>query len=159
MPATETKSFTAEPGTSQVITNRVISASPEKIFKACTDPELIVQWWGPRRFETILEEYEPRRGGCWRFIHKDDEGNEYGFNGVIHEILLNERITQTFEFEGMPGHVVLEQMKLIPEGDGTRIITVSAFSSVEDRDGMVNSGMESGQMESYDRLEELVQTI
>lgn len=78
---------------------------------------------------------------------------------MIHELLLNERVTQTFEFEGMPGHAVLEQLKLEAEGEGTRIRTVSAFTSVEDRDGMVNSGMEGGLTESYDRLEELVQTI
>ncbi|MGH2958855.1 MAG: SRPBCC family protein [Solirubrobacterales bacterium] len=158
MPATETQTFFAEPGGSQITTSRHLPAPPEKVFKAMTDPDLLAQWWGPRRFETIITEYEPRRGGCWRFVHKNEEG-EFGFNGVIHELLLNERITQTFEFEGMPGHVVLEQLKLEPEGDGTRITTVSAFSSVEDRDGMVNSGMEGGLTESYDRLDELVQTI
>lgn len=159
MPATELRTFSAEPGTSQVITSRYLPAPPEKVFQALTDPELIVKWWGPRRLKTIIDEYEPRRGGCWRFIHRDEDGNEYGFNGVIHELLLNERVTQTFEFEGMPGHAVLEQLKLEPEGEGTRIRTVSAFTSVEDRDGMVNSGMEGGLTESYDRLEELVQTI
>jgi uncharacterized protein YndB with AHSA1/START domain len=159
MPATEIRTFSAEPGTSQVITSRLLSAPPEKVYKAFTDPALIVQWWGPRRLETIIDEYEPRRGGCWRFIHKDDEGNEYGFNGVIHELLHNERVTQTFEFEGMPGHVVLEQLTLTPEGDGTRVQTVSAFASVEDRDGMVDSGMEGGLTESYDRLEELTKDM
>lgn len=158
MPATESQTFTAEPGGSQVITSRHLPAPPEKVFQAFTNAELIAKWWGPRQYETIIDEYEPRRGGCWRFIHKDESG-EYGFRGVIHELLLNERITQTFEFEGMPGHVVLEQLTLAPEGDGTRVTTVSAFSSVEDRDGMVNSGMEGGLTESYDRLEELVQTI
>lgn len=155
MPATDAQTFTAEPGGSQIITTRYLPASPEKVFRALTNADQLAQWWGPRKYETIIDEYEPRRGGCWRFIHKDGDG-EWGFNGVIHELLLNERITQTFEFEGMPGHVVLEQLKLAPEREGTRITTVSAFTSVEDRDGMVNSGMESGLTESYDRLEELV---
>jgi uncharacterized protein YndB with AHSA1/START domain len=159
MPATETQTFTAEPGGSQVITSRHLPAPPEKVFQALTNAELLAKWWGPRRFETLIVEHEPRRGGCWRFIHKDEDGNEFGFNGVIHEVLLNERITQTFEFEGMPGHVVLEQLTLAPEGDGSRITTVSAFASVEDRDGMVNSGMEGGLTESYDRLGELVSTL
>ncbi|MBJ7457774.1 MAG: SRPBCC family protein [Thermoleophilaceae bacterium] len=158
MPATDSQTFIAEPGGSQVITSRLLPAPPEKVFQAFTDPDLIAQWWGPRKYETIIDEYEPRRGGCWRFIHKDGD-DEFGFRGVIHELLLNERITQTFEFEGMPGHVVLEQLKLASEGDGTRVTTVSAFTSVEDRDGMVNSGMEGGLTESYDRLEELVQTM
>lgn len=158
MPATEGQTFIAEPDTSQIVTSRHLPATPEKVFRAMTDAELIKKWWGPRKYETIIDEYEPRRGGCWRFIHKDGD-EEYGFNGVIHELLLNERITQTFEFEGMPGHVVLEQMTLAPEGDGTRVTTVSAFASVEDRDGMVNSGMEGGLTETYDRLEELVATM
>jgi uncharacterized protein YndB with AHSA1/START domain len=158
MPATETQTFIAEPGGSQVITSRYLPAPPEKVFQAFTNPELIAKWWGPHRYETVIEEYEPRRGGRWRFIHKA-EGEEHGFNGVIHEVLLNERITQTFEYEGMPGHVALEQLRLEPEGDGTRVTTVSAFTSVADRDGMVNSGMEGGLTESYDRLEELVTTL
>ena len=158
MPTADSQTFTAEPGGSQIITTRLLPAPPETVFQAFTNPDLIAQWWGPRQYETIIDEYEPRRGGCWRFIHKSDDG-EYGFRGVIHELLLNERITQTFEFEGMPGHVVLEQLKLAPEGDGTRVTTVSAFTSVEDRDGMVNSGMEGGLTESYDRLEELVQKM
>jgi uncharacterized protein YndB with AHSA1/START domain len=158
MPATETQTFIAEPGGSQVVTSRYLPATPEKVFQALTNPDLLGQWWGPRRYETIIDEYEPRRGGRWRFIHKA-EGEEHGFNGVIHELLVDERITQTFEYEGMPGHVALEQLKLEPEGDGTRITTVSAFTCVEDRDGMVNSGMEGGLTESYDRLVELVTTL
>lgn len=159
MPSTEAHTFTIEPGGSQILSSRYLPASPEKVFQAFTDPALIVQWWGPREYETIIDEFEPRRGGCWRFIHKGADGAEYGFRGVIHELLLNERITQTFEFEGMPGHVVLEQLNLTAEGAGTRVTTVSAFSSVEDRDGMVNSGMEGGMIESYDRLEELLQRV
>jgi uncharacterized protein YndB with AHSA1/START domain len=158
MPATESQTFIAEPGGSQVVTSRYLPATPEKVFQALTNPDLITKWWGPHRYETVIDEYEPRRGGRWRFIHKGDDG-EYAFNGVIHEHVPGERITQTFEFEGMPGHVALEQLSLAPEGDGTRITTVSAFTSVEDRDGMVNSGMEGGLTESYDRLVELVQTI
>jgi uncharacterized protein YndB with AHSA1/START domain len=159
MPTTEPKTFIADPGTSQVIVSRYLAASPEKVYRACTDPELIVRWWGPHRFETIIEEFEPRRGGRWRFIHKDGNGNEYGFNGVIHDLLPNERMTQTFEFEGMPGHVVLEQLKLEPEGAGTRVTTVAAFTSVVERDALLDLGMEEGRNETYDRLEALVQAI
>jgi uncharacterized protein YndB with AHSA1/START domain len=158
MHATETTTFTAAPGSSQVITDRLLSASPEKVFKALTDPELIAQWWGPRRLATVIEQYEPRRGGQWRFVHTDDDGNEFGFRGVIHEIG-PELITQTFEFDGMPGHTILEQMTITPEGEGTRIHGVSAFTSVEDRDGMVSSGMEGGLTESHDRLQELLDRI
>lgn len=159
MTVTDKLKVTIEPGASQVIAERFLPATPEKVFRAMTDPDLIVQWWGPVQFKTVVEEYEPRRGGCWRFLHVDADGNEYGFRGVIHELLLNERITQTFEFEGMPGHVVLEQMTLTAEGEGTRVYGVSAFSSVEDRDGMAQSGMAEGMADSYDRLEALLATL
>ncbi len=150
---------TVEPGASQVIAERYLPASPDKVFRAMTDPGLIEQWWGPRRYKTRVDEYEPRRGGCWRFSNVDDDGNEFGFNGVIHELLRDERITQTFEFEGAPGHVVLEQLRLVPEGDGTRVHVVSAFTSVEDRDAMAQTGMTEGMAETYDRLEELLERI
>lgn len=159
MSVTEKLKVTVEPGASQVIAERYLSAPPEKVFKAMTDPELIAQWWGPRRYKTVVEEYEPRRGGCWRFHNVDDDGNEYGFHGVIHELLQDERITQTFEFEGAPGHVVLEQLTLSADGERTHVHVVSAFTSVEDRDAMAQTGMTEGMAETYDRLEELLETL
>jgi uncharacterized protein YndB with AHSA1/START domain len=109
-----------------------------------------------------LETFEPRNGGSWRYIHADQDGNEYGFHGVFHEIAAPERIIQTFEFEGLPekGHVTLEtaRFEALP-GDRTRLTAQSVFQSVEDRDGMLQSGMEEGMNDSYDRLDELLETM
>jgi uncharacterized protein YndB with AHSA1/START domain len=150
--------ITAEPGKQELFITREFDAPRELVFKAHVDPKLYVQWLGPRGYEMVLETFEPVSGGRYRYIHKDKDGNEYGFNGTFHEISL-ERMIQTFEFEGLPerGHVSLDCMTLeeLP-GDRTRITVQSIFRSVSDRDGMVQSGMETGVSEGYERLDELL---
>jgi uncharacterized protein YndB with AHSA1/START domain len=146
----------AEPGTQEIILTRTFDAPRERVFTAMTDPEAIRQWWGLRHSETIVDTMEARSGGSWRFVQRDADGNEYGFHGVYHDIASPERIVQTFEFEGMPGHVSLETMTL-EERDGKTTATArSVFQTVDDRDGMLKSGMEQGAAESYDRLAELL---
>ncbi len=152
--------ITAEPGKQELFITREFDAPRELVFRAFTDPKLYVQWLGPRRFAMTLEKFEPRSGGMWRYISKDKDGNQYGFHGVNHEVLAPERIIDTFEFEGMPekGHVSLETMKLEELPDGRTELTVQAiFQSIADRDGMLQSGMEGGVNESYDRLDELLE--
>jgi uncharacterized protein YndB with AHSA1/START domain len=145
------------PADSHIITIvREMDAPPKLVYDTLLDPELIPQFWGLSYLETRVDTFEPRPGGSWRFVQKDPDGNEYGFHGVIHDLVDSERIVQTFEFEGMPGHVSLSVMRLEEVDGRTRITDVSVFESVEDRDGMVDSGMESGAEELYDRLEELV---
>ncbi|HRN68963.1 MAG TPA: SRPBCC domain-containing protein, partial [Promineifilum sp.] len=87
-------------------------------------------------------------------------GNVYAFHGVYHDVVAPERIVQTFEYEGMPGHVVMETAVFEDLGDGkTRVVTQSVFQSVEDRDGMAASGMEVGVNEGYERMNELMATL
>jgi uncharacterized protein YndB with AHSA1/START domain len=147
---------TVEPGKQEVFIAREFDAPRELVFKAHTDPDLYVQWLGPRGYEMVLKTFEPHSGGRYRYIHKDPQGNEYGFHGVFHEIS-EELMIQTFEFEGLPerGHVTLDTMRLekLP-GDRTRITVQSVFQSVADRDGMIQSGMERGVREGYERLDE-----
>ncbi len=103
-----------------------------------------------------------RPGGQWRFINRDAEGKEYAFHGVYHEVLAPERIIDTFEFEGLPetGHVTLETMKLEELPGGRTGLTVqSVFQSVADRDGTLQSGMEEGVNDTYDRLAELLKKM
>jgi len=148
--------FTVEPGKQDVTVTRIFDAPRELVFKACTDPNLISKWWGPRNLTTTIERLEGKTGGSWRFIQRDAEGHEFGFHGVYHEIKRPERTVETFEFEGMPGHVSMNIATLEDVGGKTRLTVHSIFQSVEDRDGMVNSGMQRGMEEGYDRLEELV---
>ena len=152
---------TAEPGKQEVHVTREFDAPRELVFKAHTDPKLYAQWLGPRGYEMILETFEPKSGGRYRYIHKDQNGNEFAFHGVFHEIS-EELMIQTFEFEGLPepGHVTLDTMRLekLP-GDRTRVTIQSLFQSVSDRDGMVQSGMEQGMKEGYERLDEVLESL
>jgi uncharacterized protein YndB with AHSA1/START domain len=151
--------ITAEPGRQELFITREFDAPRELVFKAHTDPELYAQWLGPHGLTTTFETFEPVSGGQYRFIQKDQDGNEYAFRGVTHEVTAPERIIGTFEFEGLPepGHVTLEttRFEALP-GNRTRITSQSVFQSVTDRDGMIQSGMETGVNEGYERLDELL---
>ena len=150
----------AEPGKHEIIMARVFDAPRELVFKVMTDPMLIPQWWGQRNSTTTVDEMDVRAGGRWRYVQRDQHGNEFAFHGVYHSIVAPERVIDTFEFEGMPGHVLLETMTLEAQADGTTKVTVSSvFQSVADRDGMLSSGMQDGANESYDRLAELLATM
>ena len=153
-------SVTAEPGKQEILVIREFDAPRELVFKAFTDPELYVQWLGPRDLTMTLEKFEPKTGGSWRYIHRDQAGNAYAFHGINHEVTAPERIIGTFEFEGLPeqGHVTLEtaRFEVLP-GHRTRLTIQSVFQSVEDRDGMLQSGMEEGMNDSYARLDELLE--
>jgi uncharacterized protein YndB with AHSA1/START domain len=151
----------AEPGVQEVFITREFDAPRELVYKAHIDPELYAQWLGPRGYEMILETFEPVSGGKYRYIHKDPQGNEFGFHGTFHE-MSEELMIQTFEFEGLPerGHVSLDTMRLkeLP-GGRTRVTIHSVFQSVSDRDGMVQSGMERGVREGYERLDEVLEGL
>lgn len=150
--------FIIEPGRQDIVIKRVFNAPPEAVFRALTDPEQIAQWWGPRQYETIIEHADVRAGGSWRYLNRDEQGNEYAFHGVFHDVTPPQRVTQTFEFEGVPGHVSLESATLEPLDDGrTQYVAVAVFQSVEDRDGMVQSGMQEGASDTMEQLAELVE--
>ncbi len=152
--------FIVEPGKQEIIITRLFDAPRERLFKAMTDPALIAQWWGPRKYQTIVDKLEARPGGQWRFLNRDaSTGADHGFHGVYHSVDAPERIVDTFEYEGVPGHVLLETHTLERRGNQTLLTSHIVYESVEDRDGMVASGMEYGQTESMERLQELVAKI
>ncbi|TML43943.1 MAG: polyketide cyclase [Actinobacteria bacterium] len=132
---------------------REFDAPPAKVFRAHTDPELVVQWLGPRRHEMRIDHYDCRTGGSYRYLHVSD-GNEFGFHGCFHEVRSPELIIQTFTFEGFPDGVALERLVLEDLGDGrTRLTATSLVDSFEGRDAFIASGMEDGVRESYERLD------
>jgi uncharacterized protein YndB with AHSA1/START domain len=147
---------TAEPGVPQVLTERSVEAPRELVFRAFTEPDLLVQWLGPRAYTMTVDRFDLRDGGTWRYVHADDAGNEYGFHGVFHGAPSIDGMVQTFEFEGAPGHVQMDTVTFA-EADGvTTVRTNSVFQSVEARDAMVGSGMAEGMGQGYERLEELL---
>jgi uncharacterized protein YndB with AHSA1/START domain len=151
-----TLEVTVPPDSQTITLVRDIDAPRKLVFDTMMDPALVPQWWGPARLTTTVEVMEPRAGGSWRYVQKDSDGTEYGFHGVYHDVAPGERVVQTFEFEGMPGHVSLETMTLEDLDRRTRVTSVSVFQSKQDRDGMAASGMETGAAETYDRLEALI---
>jgi uncharacterized protein YndB with AHSA1/START domain len=151
--------FIAEPGKQEIVMTRVFDAPRELVFKACTDPNLIPQWWGPKYLTTTVDRMDVKQGGIWRFIHHDADGNKYAFHGVYHEILSPERLIYTFEFEPVPGHVSLETATFEEHDGKTKLTDRSVFQTIEDRDGMLQSGMEEGAVETWDRLAELLEKM
>jgi uncharacterized protein YndB with AHSA1/START domain len=152
-----------EPNKQELFIIREFDAPRELVFKAFTDPKLLVKWLQPCNMTLKIDTLKAGSGGAWRFVHIDNKGNEFGFHGVIHEELPPSRVIRTFEFEGLPesGHVVLETARFEALGDGsrTKLTIQSVFQSVADRDGMVQSGMENGVRESHELLDELLASI
>jgi uncharacterized protein YndB with AHSA1/START domain len=147
------------PSDREIVMTRVFDVPRDLVFEAHSSCEHMTNWWGPRKYEFASCEIDFRPGGTWRIVHRGPDGEEYGFHGEFREIVPPERITWTFEFEGFPGQVSVETLELEEHDGKTTVTATSVFDSVEDRDGMLNSGMESGAAESYDRLDEYLEAL
>ena len=146
----------ADPDVPLVRIVREFDAPRDKVFRAHTDPDLLVQWLGPRGLEMRIDHFDCRSGGSYRYIHSRD-GEEYAFRGCFHEVRPDELIVQTFTFEGFPEGVALEKLVLEDLGDGrTRLTATSLVDSFEGRDAFVASGMETGIVEGYERLDDVL---
>jgi uncharacterized protein YndB with AHSA1/START domain len=156
MPKTE---YVIEPGKQEIVSTTVYDAPRELVFKAYTDPKLLAQWFGPRKYETKIYKFEPHSGGSWRMSNIGSGGEEHIFRGVNHDVVKPERICSTWEYEGVPGHVMLNTTTFEELGNKTRTVEQMLFQSVADRDGMVASGMQSGADESVERLVGLLEQM
>ena len=147
------------PSDREIHVERIFEAPRDRVFAVYTDPALIPEWWGPRGTTTIVDKMDVRSGGDWRFRAQDSDGSETAFRGTYREVSPPDRIVQTFEWEGMPGHICVETATFEDLGDRTKVVTTSLFHTTEERDGMLNSGMESGMNETYARLDELLERL
>jgi uncharacterized protein YndB with AHSA1/START domain len=151
------KSAMTTPSEREIRVERVFDAPRERVFAAYTEPELIAQWWRPAgEMETVVEKLDPRAGGRWRFVMREADGTTQGFGGVFREVVAPELITWTFEWDGMPGHVSVDTVTFEDLGERTRVVSVSIFHTGSERDGMLDSGMEKGMNETFDRLDQLL---
>ena len=138
---------------------REFDAPPEKVYRAHVEGEIAMQWLGPRDITSRVDHWDARTGGSWRYVSGRGE-EEFAFYGSFHELRPGERIVQTFTYEGVPDGVALEILRLEPlEGGRCRLSAVSVGESVEGRDAMVASGMETGIVEGYQQLDELLPRI
>ena len=153
--AKKIKHVMTTPSDREIRVERIFNAPRDRVWQAMTKPELLAKWWG-RGNKVVVERMELERGGHWRFVEHSDHGT-HGFEGRYSEIVPPERVVQTFEWDGMPGHVVLETMTLEDLGDGrTKLVNLSLFMTAADRDGMMSSGMEEGMAQSYEALDRVL---
>ncbi|HYH74609.1 MAG TPA: SRPBCC domain-containing protein [Candidatus Saccharimonadales bacterium] len=155
------KATVTAPQDQSIITiERIFAVPKDKLYKAISTRELIAQWWTGPGYDVRVEEFDPQEGGKWRYVQSKD-GEEFAFYGVIHEFG-PERVVQTFEFSGLPerGHVIMEKMELTALDDNTTKLQVTqAFFSTQERDGMLQSGMEEGMNNTYDVLESVAKDL
>jgi uncharacterized protein YndB with AHSA1/START domain len=145
--------LTAEPGTNEIRMTRIIDAPREAVYKAFVDTKQIPEWW----VNTRVDKNEVRVGGAWRYVTKSPDGKEMGFNGIFKEISPNWKLVSTFEFEPMAGHIMTQSVTFSDTKDGETLLSIHCvYASVEDRDGMLKSGMETGAEAGYARLEKFL---
>ncbi|MDX6237591.1 MAG: hypothetical protein QOG10_2406, partial [Kribbellaceae bacterium] len=100
--------ISSPPGTPFIEVIRDFDATPAQLFRVSTDPDLVAQWLGPRDLAMDVLQYDVRPGGSYRYLHRDPSGAEYAFRGVFHTVEPDRRLIQTFEWEGAPGQVSLD---------------------------------------------------
>jgi len=148
----------AESGKQMIVITQIFDAPRDLVWKVYTDPKLLPKWWGPKMLKTDVERMDVKTGGSWRVVQQDPEGNKYVFHGVYHDVKPYQT-TRTMEWDGMPDHVLLEAIKMEEMDGKTKVTNNTVFQSVEDRDGMVETGMKDGVNESYDRFVELLKEL
>jgi len=135
---------------------RIFDATRDRVWRAYTEPALVAQWWG-RGNKLVIEMMDVVRGGHWRYVEHTPDGETHGFEGRYREVTPPERIVRTFEWDGMPGHTILETAEFTDLGDGrTRVVGTSLFFTTEERDGMLHSGMEGGMAQSFAALDRVL---
>ncbi len=151
--------FTINKQALEVVMERVFGAPRELVWQTLTDPKILPQWWGPGILTTTVEKDEVKVGGGWRYIQKDPKGNVFAFHGEYLEVLPPEKLSRTFNFEGIPGdHELVETAMLEDLKNGTtKVTSIAKYRNIEDLEGMVNSGMKGGATESWERLAKLVE--
>jgi uncharacterized protein YndB with AHSA1/START domain len=146
----------AEPGVPQILVSREFDASPELLFRAHTEPNLLVQWLAPPWSTMTIDRLDLRNSGIWRYVHWDADDNPYAFRGVFHGTPSPDGIVQTCEFEGMPGHVWLETTTFTEHGGKTLLSRNTVFQTVVDRDRRLDSGLADAADASLDQLDDLL---
>jgi len=147
------------PSDTEIKMTRVFDAPRDLVFEAHSSAEHMKNWWGPRKYEVISADYEFRPDGKWRIVHRGPDGEEYGFRGEFREIVAPERIVWTFEFEGAPGQIAVETMTLEEDDGKTTLTVISDAGSKEARDAVLESGMQEGAAETYERLDEYLEKL
>jgi uncharacterized protein YndB with AHSA1/START domain len=144
------------PTDEQILITREFDAPKHLVYKAWTTPELVKLWWSGHQGEVTIAEIDLRVGGRWRYVMIAAGGFEVAFHGEYREIVPNERIVKTQVYEAMSEGEPALNIVTFTEVDGRTILTLLAqLASKEDRDMVINSGMEVGMQEQMDVLEQI----
>jgi uncharacterized protein YndB with AHSA1/START domain len=147
----------ADPDLPVITIVRDFAAPAERVYRAWTDPDLVVRWMGPNGTEMKIDHWEAVTGGRYRYTVWQDGQEVAAFYGSFHEARPGERLVQTFTWEGMPDGVSLDAMTFTDLGDGrSRVTSVSVVDSLEGRNAILSSGMEVGVYEGYAKLDRLL---
>jgi uncharacterized protein YndB with AHSA1/START domain len=153
-----TTSHTAKvtlPTDEQILIVREFDAPKHLVYKAYTTPELVKRWWSGQRGETTSAEIDLRVGGTWRYVMIANEGFEVAFHGEFREIVPNERIVSTEVYEGAPDGEALDTATFTEVDGRTTLTILMQLATKQDRDMVIESGMESGLQEAFDLLEQV----
>jgi uncharacterized protein YndB with AHSA1/START domain len=155
-----TTQVTAEPGSHEITVTRELQAPPELVYRTFSEPDLLAQWLGPRALTMKVDSFDLRHGGTWRFVHVAPDGDEHWFHGCFHgESSVEAGITQTWEYEGVPGDVSLQRATFAATPTGTVVRLTSVHLSVESRDAHIAAGMVGGVTEGFERMDELIERL
>ena len=149
------------PSDLEIAMERTFDAPRRLVFEAFTKPEHLRHWWLGPSSDAVMTvcDIDLRPGGAWRMVIRNADGGEDGFRGEIREVVPPERFTWSFEYEGLPGHISVNATTFDEQDGQTTIRSLVRFDSVEDRDGMLQSGMEYGASISYERLDAYLRTV
>jgi uncharacterized protein YndB with AHSA1/START domain len=158
--ATKTKHETTLtlPSDREILMTRKFDAPREVVWECITDPDLIPKWWGFRADATEVKKMDVRPGGKWQYITHTSGGEDVDFHGTYREVVAPEKLVYTFLFGDMPEGDGFVEITLIEQNGVTELRDRGVFTSKEERDAVIESGMESGARETYERLAELVAT-
>ena len=132
---------------------RVFDAPRTMVFEAFTKCDLLKRWFGPRGHSLVVCEMDLKVGGGWRFVIRSPDGSQLGMRGKIRELKGPERLMHIESFDDYPGEA--QVTTTFVEARGKTTVTIDLlYESKQIRDAVVQSGMEHGAAESYDRLAE-----
>jgi uncharacterized protein YndB with AHSA1/START domain len=155
MPTAKQTAIEADPELPIIRIAREFSATQGQLFRAHTDPALFAQWVGPDAADTRIEYWDARSGGSWRYTTRLG-GTQYAFHGCFHEVR-QDRIVQTFTYEGEPDGVALQTLWFTDLGGGRSLLrSQSLVDSFEGRDAWLASDMETGVNDGYAALQRMV---
>ena len=147
------------PADDQILIEREFAAPAHLVWRAITEPELVRRWWHANRGEVTVCEIDLRVGGSWRYAMRPEGAEEFAFYGEFLEIVPNERVVQTETFAPFPDDASTNTMTLT-ERDGVTVLrTLVRHRTAQARDMQINSGMEAGMQDAFDRLEQVAVSL